>query len=61
MLRDAQRALVALHTPASGPPSRDFVTYWRGFAAGDESSKLYARFVRISAAVHSSAEGITRR
>ncbi|WP_217237958.1 maleylpyruvate isomerase N-terminal domain-containing protein [Streptomyces sp. AC555_RSS877] len=29
---DAQRALVALHTPATGPADRDAVTYWRQWA-----------------------------
>lgn len=33
VLCDAQRALIALASPHPGPPDRDFVSYWRGFAA----------------------------
>jgi uncharacterized protein (TIGR03083 family) len=52
MLLDAQRALVALNSPGSGPVDRDFVTYWEGFVATDEGSRDHARFVRINAASH---------
>src|SRR3954470_12091683 len=31
-LTDAQRALVAVHTPTSDPPDRDAVTYWLDWA-----------------------------
>src|SRR5215218_8702574 len=31
VLCDAQRALVALASPAPGPPDRDFVSYWTAF------------------------------
>ncbi|UAC01707.1 maleylpyruvate isomerase N-terminal domain-containing protein [Dactylosporangium vinaceum] len=34
LLGDAQRALVALHTPAPGPADTDHVTYWRSFPPG---------------------------
>lgn len=52
MLLDAQRALVTFNSPAIGPVDRDFVTYWNGFLATDESSQEHARFVRINAASH---------
>ena len=29
LLADAQRALVALHTPASGPPDVNAISYWK--------------------------------
>jgi hypothetical protein len=36
LLSDAQRALVALHTPAGGAADTDEVSYWRSFPAGDD-------------------------
>lgn len=52
LLLDAQRALVTFNSPAEGPPDRDFINYWNGFQASDESSHAHARFVRASAAAH---------
>ncbi|MET1060571.1 MAG: maleylpyruvate isomerase N-terminal domain-containing protein [Nocardioides sp.] len=43
---DAQRALVALHTPAEAPADRDAVTYWRGWGrdpAADASNRRWTR------------------
>jgi mycothiol maleylpyruvate isomerase-like protein len=34
LLTDAQRALVALHTPATGPAEVDEVTYWQAWQPG---------------------------
>ncbi|MET9904799.1 maleylpyruvate isomerase N-terminal domain-containing protein [Streptomyces sp. NPDC006446] len=33
-LADAQRGLVGLHTPSSGPADRNTVTYWQGWKPG---------------------------
>ncbi|WFE58770.1 maleylpyruvate isomerase N-terminal domain-containing protein [Micromonospora sp. WMMD712] len=38
VLCDAQRALVALASPADGPADRDDVSYWRGFAAPPDAT-----------------------
>jgi hypothetical protein len=46
LLCDAQRALVALASPASAPPDRDFVTYWPGFAAEADDPAPAAWWVR---------------
>jgi uncharacterized protein (TIGR03083 family) len=61
MLLDAQRALVTFNSPAIGPVDRDFVTYWKGFLATDESSQEHARFVRINAASHRNPTTICSR
>lgn len=53
LLLDAQRALVTFNSPAKGPSDKDFVTYWEGFLASDESAQAHARFVRMSTAAHS--------
>lgn len=37
LLGDAQRALVALATPAAGPPDRDAVTYWADAPGSDDA------------------------
>ncbi|MEE4540528.1 maleylpyruvate isomerase N-terminal domain-containing protein [Streptomyces sp. V4-01] len=45
-LADAQRGLVALHTPAAGPADRDAVSYWadwRPDTAGAANGRRYAR------------------
>lgn len=61
MLLDAQRALVALNSPAEGPADKNYVTYWQGFQASDEGARAHARFVRLCAAAHSDARGIAVR
>lgn len=48
---DAQRALVALHTPASGPPDRDAVSYWRDWAPDPVGAANGRRFNRVSASM----------
>ena len=48
---DAQRALVALHTPSSRAPDRDAISYWKGWgsdAAGDANGR---RWTRVSASM----------
>jgi hypothetical protein len=48
---DAQRALVALHTPSTRRPDRDAVSYWEGWGsdpAGDASGR---RWTRVSASM----------
>lgn len=48
---DAQRALVALHTPSAGNPDTDAVTYWQRWGAADPggdgaaSGRRYSRVV----------------
>ncbi|MFG2455861.1 maleylpyruvate isomerase N-terminal domain-containing protein [Streptomyces sp. NPDC048523] len=48
---DAQRALVALHTPAAGPPDRDAVTYWQDWAPDPAGAANGRRFERVSASM----------
>ena len=51
---DAQRALVALHSPVSATPDVDAVTYWRGWGAGDADGVGAAngrRFNRVVASL----------
>jgi hypothetical protein len=43
---DAQRALIALATPAGSPPDRDYVTYWREWSSSDPDAVEHANFVR---------------
>ncbi|MFE9624647.1 maleylpyruvate isomerase N-terminal domain-containing protein [Streptomyces sp. NPDC006527] len=50
-LADAQRALVALHTPASAPPDRDAVTYWRDWAPDPVGAANGRRWTRVSASM----------
>jgi uncharacterized protein (TIGR03083 family) len=61
MLLDAQRALVTFNSPVEGPADKDFVSYWNGFQASNESARAHARFVRISAAAHSHPKTIASR
>jgi hypothetical protein len=58
LLCDAQRALVALASPATGPADRDFVTYWSGFAAEAGDPEPAAWWVRRSAAAFRDGTGI---
>jgi uncharacterized protein (TIGR03083 family) len=58
MLCDAQRALVALASPAPGPPDRDFATYWTGFAAEAGDPAAEAWWVRRSAAAFRDGTGV---
>ncbi|GAA3625014.1 maleylpyruvate isomerase N-terminal domain-containing protein [Kineosporia mesophila] len=47
LLGDAQRALVALATPAPGPADRDAVTYWAGFVQTAETAQPDNRQIRV--------------
>lgn len=53
VLCDAQRALVALHTPApSGArPDRDAVSYWEGWGSDTEGDANGRRWTRVSGAM----------
>jgi hypothetical protein len=50
-LTDAQRALVALHTPTSQTPDRDAVTYWRDWSPDAVGAANGRRFVRVAASM----------
>ena len=50
-LADAQRGLVALHTPAAGPVDRDAVTYWADWQPGTVGAANGRRYVRVSASM----------
>jgi Mycothiol maleylpyruvate isomerase N-terminal domain len=61
LLSDARRALVALNTPADGPPDTtavDYWTAWRPPAPGDDE-ELWS--TRIAASVHGGLPGIAGR
>lgn len=61
LLCDAQRALVALATPADGPPDVDDVSYWRSFpAGGDGDGARHAWWARRSAAAFDRPSGVVR-
>ena len=45
---DAQRALVALHTPATDRPDRDAVSYWQGWGDDPESDANGRRWTRVN-------------
>ncbi|MFD5453164.1 maleylpyruvate isomerase N-terminal domain-containing protein [Streptomyces sp. NPDC003470] len=51
LLGDAQRALVALHTPAGGPPDRDAVSYWRDWAPDPAGAAHGRRWNRVAASM----------
>ncbi len=59
VLCDAQRALVALASPADGPATVDSVSYWHSFPGGDGSAR-YAWWARRSAAAFDSPSGVVR-
>ncbi|MEU4780891.1 maleylpyruvate isomerase N-terminal domain-containing protein [Micromonospora sp. NPDC023633] len=64
VLCDAQRALVALASPAEGPPDVDDVSYWRAFPPGEDEDGDGARhawWARRSAAAFDRPSGIVRR
>ncbi|OZV77958.1 hypothetical protein CA850_21490 [Micromonospora echinospora] len=60
LLADAQRALVALASPAHGPADVDDVTYWRSFPAGDTDSARHAWWARRSAVAFDRPTGVVR-
>jgi uncharacterized protein (TIGR03083 family) len=50
-LTDAQRGLVALHTPAHQAPDRDAVTYWQDHQPSDVGAANGRRFTRVVASM----------
>ncbi|RLP95434.1 maleylpyruvate isomerase N-terminal domain-containing protein [Micromonospora sp. CV4] len=60
VLGDAQRALVALASPADGPADVDDVSYWRGFPSGGGDDARHAWWVRRSAAAFDRSTGIVQ-
>ncbi len=52
LLSDAQRGLVALATPADGPPDRDAVTYWVDAPSGDDAEYRNVRGTRTIASAY---------
>ncbi len=50
-LVDAQRALVALHSPSSRPADRDAVSYWRDWAPNGQGAAQGRRFSRVGASM----------
>lgn len=46
-LLDAQRGLIALHTPDEGSPDRDRVSYWRDWPADELGAAHGRRFTRV--------------
>ncbi|MET9450166.1 maleylpyruvate isomerase N-terminal domain-containing protein [Streptomyces cinerochromogenes] len=47
-LQDAQRGLVALHTPSDGPVDRDAVSYWRDWRPDTAGAANGRRWVRVN-------------
>lgn len=54
---DAQRALVALATPAFGPADTDEVSYWSAWRPGTEGARSGVRGTRIMASAWTSVRG----
>ncbi|MER5548573.1 maleylpyruvate isomerase N-terminal domain-containing protein [Streptomyces sp. NPDC002589] len=50
-LTDAQRALVALHTPSPEPADRDAVSYWQDWAPNTVGAANGRRWVRVNASM----------
>ncbi|MFF0187573.1 maleylpyruvate isomerase N-terminal domain-containing protein [Streptomyces sp. NPDC005244] len=50
-LADAQRGLVALHTPSGGPADRDAVTYWQDWRPDSVGAANGRRWARVSASM----------
>ena len=50
---DAARALVAVHSPAAGPPDCDSVAYWRGWGVDADRDELTRRATRIESGTRS--------
>lgn len=50
-LSDAQRALVALHSPTDQEPDRDAVSYWREWGSDPEADANGRRHTRVAASM----------
>ncbi|MCM0674197.1 maleylpyruvate isomerase N-terminal domain-containing protein [Micromonospora phytophila] len=59
LLCDAQRALVALASPADGPPDVDDVSYWRSFPGSGDGAR-HAWWARRSAAAFDRPSSVVR-
>jgi uncharacterized protein (TIGR03083 family) len=55
---DAQRALVALASPATGPADVDHVTYWAPFRPGADDGSAHAWWVRRSTGAFGRPAGV---
>ncbi|SNR40503.1 TIGR03083 family protein [Haloechinothrix alba] len=56
LMRDAERALVALNTPAGGEPDTDAISYWRAQRSSTDPTQHNLRMTRISASVYPTFE-----
>lgn len=61
LLSDARRALVALHTPAGGPPDTTAVDYWTAWRPPEPGDEEELWSTRIAASVHGGLRGIAGR
>jgi hypothetical protein len=61
LLSDARRALVALHTPATGPPGTTAVDYWTAWRPPEPGDDEELWSTRIAASVHGGLPGIAGR
>jgi hypothetical protein len=61
LLSDARRALVALHTPADGPPDATAVDYWTAWRPPEPGDDEELWSTRIAASVHGGLRGIAGR
>ena len=60
LMLDAQRALVALADPRTGPADTDRVTYWAGQQPGLPGADEHAAYVRRAAAAYATPAGLLR-
>jgi hypothetical protein len=61
LLSDARRCLVALNTPAQGPPDTDAVDYWRSWRPPEPGDEEELWSTRVAASVHGGLPGISGR
>lgn len=61
LLDDAHRGLVALGSPADGPPDTDRVRYWSAWRPRTERARLQRRAVRVAADAHPSITPLAAR
>jgi hypothetical protein len=61
LLTDAQRALVALHTPAAGPADVDAVSYWKSWQPDTPDADADRRDTRIMASTWPSVRPIAEQ
>jgi hypothetical protein len=61
LLSDARRALVAVHTPASGPADTDAVEYWTAWRPPAPGDDLEVWTTRVAASVHGGMQALAAR